>query len=167
MFGLVMHGKGYLIIKSASCACEIQKSLCLNLQGFCTAGSPSWCGHWTHTGSSSASPVHLFSSSAHSSVWPDPCHPLPHPFCPACALAISPCLFYAWTWAKIIHNNSKYAGQHMIQTRHCHYCSTHFLRMGQSFMKWPILPQMRQQRSLGATSPSVSTSGSKKYSCSR
>lgn len=37
--------------------------------------------------------------------------------------------------------------------------------MGQSFMKWPILPQMRQQRSLGATSPSVSTSGSKKYSC--
>lgn len=42
---------------------------------------------------------------------------------------------------------------------------THFLRIGQSFIKWPILPQMRQQRSLGATSPSVRTSGSKKYSC--
>lgn len=48
------------------------------------------------------------------------------------------------------------------------YCnSTYFLRMGQSFMKWPILPQMRQQRSLGATSPSVRTSGSKKYSYGR
>lgn len=34
-------------------------------------------------------------------------------------------------------------------------------------MKCPILPQMRQQRSLGATSPSVRTSGSKKYSCNR
>lgn len=34
-------------------------------------------------------------------------------------------------------------------------------------MKCPILPQMRQQRSLGATSPSVRTSGSKKYSCDR
>lgn len=41
----------------------------------------------------------------------------------------------------------------------------YFLRMGQSFIKWPILPQMRQQRSFGATSPSVRTSGSKKYSC--
>lgn len=46
---------------------------------------------------------------------------------------------------------------------YCHY--TYLLRMGQSFMKWPILPQMRQQRSFGATSPSVRTSGSKKYSC--
>lgn len=39
--------------------------------------------------------------------------------------------------------------------------------MGQSFMKWPILPQVLQHLSFGANSPSVSTSGSKKYSCRR
>lgn len=34
-------------------------------------------------------------------------------------------------------------------------------------MKWPILPQVLQHLSFGASSPSVSTSGSKKYSCRR
>lgn len=76
----------------------------MNLQGFCTADSPSWCGHLIHTGSSSAHPVHLFSSSAHSCVWPDLFRPLLYPFCLAGALAFCPSPFYAWTWAKMIHN---------------------------------------------------------------
>lgn len=40
----------------------------------------------------------------------------------------------------------------------------YFLLMGQSFMKCPIFPQIRQHLSFGASSPSVRTSGSKKYS---
>lgn len=76
----------------------------MNLQGFCTADSPSWCGHLIHTGSNSASPVHLSSSSAHSYAWPDPCRPLLHPFCLAGDLAFSQSPFCAWTWTKIIHD---------------------------------------------------------------
>lgn len=47
----------------------------------------------------------------------------------------------------------------------CHPLGTraYFLLMGQSFMKWPIFPQIRQHLSFGASSPSVRTSGSKKY----
>lgn len=51
-------------------------------------------------------------------------------------------------------------------THRCQYY-THFRLMGQSFMKCPILPQVLQHLSFGANSPSVSTSGSKKYSCRR
>ena len=70
------------------------------LQGFCTADSPSWCGHLIHTGSSSASPVHLSSSSAHSCVWPDHCRPLLCLFCLAGVLVFAQSPFYAWTWTK-------------------------------------------------------------------
>lgn len=50
------------------------------------------------------------------------------------------------------------------EKRHCFKIIAHFLLMGQSFMKCPIFPQIRQHLSFGASSPSVSTSGSKKYS---
>lgn len=69
---------------------------------------------------------------------------------------------------KSIKEKKRYFNQNHLrsiyQFRHVCCDCTHFLRMGQSFMKWPILPQIRQQRSLGATSPSVRISGSKKYS---
>lgn len=142
----------------------------MNLQGFCTADSPSWCEQLIHTGSSSASPVHPFSSSAHPCVWPDPWSPLLCPFCLAGAQAFYQSPFYALTWAKMFHIIIiiiiQTCGYDVINSDMC-WDYTYFLRMGQSFMKWPILPQMRQQRSLGATSPSVRTSGSKKYSCNR
>lgn len=144
----------------------------VNLQGSCTADSPFWCGHLSHTGSSSASPVHLSSSAVHSCVWPDPCLRPVTPLCHAGAQAFSPCPFCALTWVKITHNilptcSFIQSPASKATTSYTDYDHTYFLRMGQSFMKWPILPQMRQQRSLGATSPSVRTSGSKKYSYNR
>lgn len=75
-----------------------------HLQGFCTAGSPSWCGQWIHTGSSNAFPVHLFSSSARACVSSDPCCCPPHPFCLSGVLVFSQHPFCAWTWTRIVRN---------------------------------------------------------------
>lgn len=141
----------------------------MNLQGFCTADSPSWCVRLIHTGSSSAFPVHLFSSSAHSCVWPDPWCPRLCPFCLEGALAFCPSLFYAWTCAKILQSIWKCSLTHgadrhlswqlimMIRTsyawgslswnvRSCHRCG--------SSGRWePLLPQwgLQDQRNTPAT----------------
>lgn len=79
---------------------KTKRKLCANLQGFCKADSPSWCGHLIHRGSSSASPVYLFSSSVHFCVWPDLWLPLSHPFCLACSLAFCQNPFCSWTYKK-------------------------------------------------------------------
>lgn len=132
-----------------------------HLRRSCSAGSPSWCERLTRTGSSSGSPARPSSSSARSSAWPGLCRLLLPPICLAGIRAASPHPFSAWTCTGMNREIKTIRPAALGSTRGD---GPYFLRRGQSFMKWPILPQIRQQRSFGATSPSVRTSGSKKYS---